>query len=710
MLKPTRTDVSLCPSRQASTPSPGIYTIAASLIGYAIARVNVIVRGAESPPIVLRLAEGAGTYTERVTVVGARPEESQAVPGAAALHGGELQNLRGVMLDDPLRAVQMLPSTTATDDFYSEFAVRGSAFRHVNLTVDGISARYLMHTVNDVVDGGSIAMINSETLGAVTLLPGSYPERTGRRIGAEVDLLTREGNRQRFSGRAGLSGTSATFLAEGPINGGRGSWLISARRSYLDYILKKIYPDTNLAFGFSDAQTKLVYDLSVRNQLHVILLGGRAAFSRPSEDLDLDDTASATSTPWLAIAGWRFTPSPAVSLTQRAYTRGINFENRNPGGVRVSSGGSTDVGWRMDGSYLASPHAFVEFGGDVERLQGRHDRLIRISATTLAPIAGFDRSTSTASGYGQATLTAGAARITPGVRIDRWRLTNDTLASPWVNGELRLGSRTTLRAGTGIYRQFPDLEQVYGQHAGGTGLQPERAVHIDAGIERSLGHETSLQVSGFARNESDVLWTPGSETRRLPSGAIEFGRIDAPWTNVLTGRGRGVEMMLRRDAATGVSGWLGYALARLRYATPAGEQFWSDADQRHTISAYVRYRLTNRTSVSGKYRYGSNYPLVGYLTISKDSPFLDNGEREFYALTTTRNGTRLAAYSRIDLRADHAFRWGSRRVVLFGEVANVLNHTNLRNRPYGIDRLGRAFFATDTLLPLVPSAGVVVEF
>ena len=60
---------------------PGIYTIAASLIGYAIARVNVIVRGAESPPIVLRLAEGAGTYTERVTVVGARPEESQAVPG-----------------------------------------------------------------------------------------------------------------------------------------------------------------------------------------------------------------------------------------------------------------------------------------------------------------------------------------------------------------------------------------------------------------------------------------------------------------------------------------------------------------------------------------------------------------------------------------------------------------------------------------------------
>ena len=60
--------------------------------------------------------------------------------------------MRGVMLDDPLRAVQALPSATATDDFYSEFAVRGGTFRHVSLTVDGISARHLMHTVNDVVD------------------------------------------------------------------------------------------------------------------------------------------------------------------------------------------------------------------------------------------------------------------------------------------------------------------------------------------------------------------------------------------------------------------------------------------------------------------------------------------------------------------------------------------------------------------------------
>jgi len=66
---------------------------------------------------------------------------------AIALHGRELQALRGVTLDDPLRALQSLPSVTATDDFYAEFAVRGSPFSQVNLLVDGMPSQYLMHSV-----------------------------------------------------------------------------------------------------------------------------------------------------------------------------------------------------------------------------------------------------------------------------------------------------------------------------------------------------------------------------------------------------------------------------------------------------------------------------------------------------------------------------------------------------------------------------------
>ena len=61
-------------------------------------------------------------------------------------------------------------------------------------------------------------------------------------------------------------------------------------------------------------------------------------------------------------------------------------------------------------------------------------------------------------------------------------------------------------------------------------------------------------------------------------------------------------------------------------------------------------------------------------------------------------------------RADHAFTWGPRRLTLFAELTNILNHQNVRNVPYAVDRAGRVYDATDTLLPFVPSAGLLIEF
>src|SRR5688572_12033620 len=216
--------------------APGTATLIVSLIGYAEIRREVMVAANQPLELVIELSEGAGRFDERVIVVGSANDGADAAPAGAVLHGRDLQALRGVMLDDPLRAVQSLPAATSTDDFYSEFAVRGSSFRHVGLAIDGIPSPYLIHGIHGVTDGGSIAMVNSEALGAAALLPGSYPQRTGRRLGAHVELTTRDGNRDAFHGRAGLSGTSANLIVEGPLPNRRGTWLVSARRSYLDYL------------------------------------------------------------------------------------------------------------------------------------------------------------------------------------------------------------------------------------------------------------------------------------------------------------------------------------------------------------------------------------------------------------------------------------------------------------------------------------------
>ena len=306
----------------------GKHTISASVIGYAIVRHVVDVGAGSTQELVIELSEGAGSYVEVVTVAGSVQDQADRAPGGSVLHGRDLQALRGVMLDDPLRAVQALPSATSTDDFYSEFSVRGSSFRHLGLAIDGIPAPYLIHSIHEVTDGGSIAMVNSEALAAASLRPGGYPQRLGRRLGAHIDLTTRDGNRDGFHGRVGLSGTSANAVGEGPFANGRGTWIASVRRSYLDFLLDRIDPEGSFGFGFSDALGKVTFDVNPRHQLQLLAVVGRSLFDEAPEDLGVNDDAQAKSRAWLTAATWRYMPASRLALSQSCLCDGDGLQER----------------------------------------------------------------------------------------------------------------------------------------------------------------------------------------------------------------------------------------------------------------------------------------------------------------------------------------------------------------------------------------------
>ena len=191
-------------------------------------------------------------------------------------------------------------------------------------------------------------------------------------MGGELNLATREGSRDEFHGRAGLSGTSAAFLGEGPIAGGKGSWLASVRRSYLDYLIERIDPDAGFAFGFVDAQGKVVYDVTPRHQVSASMLLGRAVFDEGDPDIGENEIRHAISRAWLTTLSWRYLPSQRFAITQRLYSTGLRYDNDNPVGATLDSARSTNFGWRADASYSPTPRAVVEFGGDVEWLSGRN--------------------------------------------------------------------------------------------------------------------------------------------------------------------------------------------------------------------------------------------------------------------------------------------------------------------------------------------------
>ena len=698
------------------TTSPGKYVVTASVIGFALSQQMVELVVGDAPDVTIRLSEGAGAFEEHVTVSGATSTEHPS-DSAIALHGRDLQALRGVTLDDPLRALQSLPAVTATDDFYGEFAVRGSPFSQVNLLVDGMPSQYLMHSVFGVTDGGSIAMINSDAVGSVSLLPGSYSQHAGRRLGARVDLDMREGDRDRFHARMGLSGTSATVLTAGPLIGKRGSWLVSARRSYLDLLLNRIDEGGNLAFGFTDGEAKVVFDATSRNQLQLLAILGRSQFNEKPDNLGSNDEATVTGHSWLTGLTWRFTPSPRFIATQRVYATGLAYHNHNRDGALLDDSFSDEIAWRGDASLSIAPTLLVNIGGDAQVLSGRHTRRRALNdRPELSTIGDYRGQDHARSAYAEAVFhSSPRATFTAGARFDDWGLTDAAVASPWASMGLAVTPRTSIRVGSGLYRQFATFEQVEGVRGGGTDLLPQTARHVDIGVTQTLRGDLALQATWFDRREQNVLWTPDAEPRRLTDGSMQPGRGDAAWANALDGRARGLELVLRRDAPSGLSGWAAYAYATDRDTNVSGDEtFWGDFDQRHSLSLFGRYALSNRTALGAKFRYGSNYPLLGYIgqrTSSADAPPLFGGGRPlFYQLVESRNTLRLPAYARLDVRADRTFTWSSRRVTLFAEVANVLNRSNLRNVPYDVDRSGRVFDPTDSLLPILPSAGFVIEF
>ncbi len=172
----------------------------------------------------------------------------------------------------------------------------------------------------------------------------------------------------------------------------------------------------------------------------------------------------------------------------------------------------------------------------------------------------FQGNATRSGGYAQLRLSAGPLTVIPGARADHWTLTDQTTASPWIQGEWQVSRSTFIRGGTGIYRQFPEFEQVIGAF-GLPGAGAQRADQYDLGFEQRIGPTLRWQVTVFDREESGFFRRPAAETR-IVNGRVIRGVTAAPYENALEGFARGVELLVQRRNAHGVSGWLAYSYGR----------------------------------------------------------------------------------------------------------------------------------------------------
>jgi hypothetical protein len=682
--------------RFADVPE-GRYQLTVSTIGYIFVRRTIQV-GAAPFAMTVPLAEGTGAYQESVTVGGESMRSAE--PGVASqmtLGSAALQDLRGIATDDPMRAMQTLPGAATGDDFQAEFSVRGSAFRHVGIVIDGVQAPMMMHAVRGRDDTGSLAMINGDLLDRASLLAGAHPLRHGDWLGATLEFGLRDGSRDRTQFRGAVSGTSASAVIEGPLTPSRrSSWLFSLRKSYVDWLIRKIDPDIDSTFGFADAQGVLTVDLNSRQQIRLLLVGGQSVY-RERDTGTANGLSKAVSTGGMASLGWRYTGASTL-FSQRFAASSSEFKNTGVRSQDLGDGSNTSYSWRGDVLKTMGRWS-MEGGARVEKV--RQEQTLRRFATTsggglrVTGLRQYEARTTMTSAWGQVTRRGSTASVTFGARGSNDERSGEAWVSPWILSEFVFG-HLTLRAGAGSSHQQPSLELI---GAATEPLRPESARQADLGLILRLNDETHIQVTPFVRDERNILRQVGED--RAVNGVRVAGTTFPTWASRLDGRSKGVDLLVHRRAARGLTGWLSYSWAHTDVIdTATGERFDGDFDQRHTINVFLLQRLSYRSNVSVKYRLGSNVPLVGYFA----------GTTTALVLSDRRNQVRLPWYSRLDLRANRTFTLSQKRLTLFVEVVNVLGRRNL-GQADGFSRPSlEAVFFTEKLIPRIPSAGFVIEF
>jgi outer membrane cobalamin receptor len=324
-----------------------------------------------------------------------------------------------------------------------------------------------------------------------------------------------------------------------------------------------------------------------------------------------------------------------------------------------------------------------------------------IGPQTTVAVEDFDDDALLSSGYGQVRWSPGQrVAVVTGALVNRWSLGTDTLVSPWVQAELAAFGSVKLRAAAGVHRQFPRIDQSVGLR-GTPGLRPEVAYQTDVGVEQTIGADSRWQVTLYNREERNVLRLPNSEPH-IEGDRLVPESLTSRWGNALDGYARGVEFLVQRRSPNGLSGWFSYAFAFNRYHDhTTGESFDGDFDQRHTINVHGLYRVTNRFSLGAKLRTGSNFPAVGYWEERDGKTFV----------SASRNMLRVPVYARLDVRANRTFNYRSKRLTLFAEVINAFARDNVRVGSPGISvRTRQVVGLYETMIPLMPSAGILLEF
>jgi len=648
------------------TGNTGDYNMIVSYTGYQSYTKTITLTS--SLKINVELSGNKGDLNEVVITSKNRKNENVKSPqmGLDKLDMKSLDNLPVLFGEkDVLKTIQLLPGVKSGGEGNTGFFVRGGAADQNLILLDEAVVYNSSHLL------GFFSTFNGDAIKDVSLYKGGMPAQYGGRLSSVLDVKMQDGNNKEFSAEGGIGLIASRIKVEGPIVKDKGSFMISARRTYIDLLLKAS-PDSSLkgnTLNFYDINAKANYKFDDKNTL--FLSGYFGQDNIGIKDLFANDWGNTTATLRLNhVFNDKLFSNTSVIYNKYHYAVELLDANNN---ARVTSM-IRDYNIKEDLQYYSNKHV-IRFG-----VQAIHHRIAPSDITTTGnssfnPLAVENRYGLELAGYlSDEWALTDEFNILYGVRLSGFSLlgpgtfnTYDSageiisasttgsgkFVKTYIYPEPRFSASYSLTDETSIKASYNrNTQNIHILTNANTGSPTDQYVMSSNNIKPELADQVAM---GYFRNSKDnsfqfsgevyYKWLQNQIDYRDGADLIANSTVESELLYG-TGRAYGLELYAKKTKGK-LTGWISYTLSKTERKIEGinnGDYYNAKQDRTHDLALVGIYNFNPRWTFSANYIYSTGnavtYPAGKYNI---------GGLTNYYY--TNRNANRMPYTARLDLSA-----------------------------------------------------------
>lgn len=723
----------------------GNYTVVISYIGFQSKTFNIKLD--KNVRLNLPLAQ-KNALGRDVVIKGEREDKNvrSTEMSRVELTGEKVKELPVIFGEpDVLKAITLLPGIKSGGEGSTGFYVRGGGPDQNLILMDEAVVYNPSHLF------GFLSVFNTDAVKNLELIKGGMPANYGGRLSSILSVNMKEGNNQKYECTGGVGLIASRFSAEGPIKKGKSSFLIAARRTYIDFLAQPFLPKTaqGNAYYFYDINFKFNWQLSDKDKLFFSGYFGRDIldFQSPTnKNVNFNfGWGNATATlRWNHIFGPKLFSNTSIIYNRYDLFNDLKFGTN---GFSVRSG-LNDWNLKSDFTWYYSQKHQVKFGlnyifhtftpgiasgalGTIKidetiSKQYAHEMAIyaldewqinqRWSVNAGLRAVAFNR----VGPYEQETFNDDNQKTGEVIKYG----INESLAfyprlEPRLNVNYLLNEQSSIKASYTLTYQFIHLATTSGAQ-----FPVDLWVPSSAKVKPQAANQVAV---GYFRNFLNNKLEASAETYyKKMDNQIEFKPFSRLFFNanleneMVFGQGEayGLELFVKKKAGR-LNGWIGYTWSRAYRQFDElnqGQAYFFRYDRTHDISLVLSYKISKKWSSTLVFVYGTGnavtLPVARYAYRIGYDPQTNEPKFTFIDVYEKINSFRLPAYHRADVSFTYTNKKTDRWESSWNfSIYNVYNRAN----PYFIyflpdlDKLEvKAYMVY--LFPILPSVAWNFKF